>query len=96
MSTQIPSSIDLRKYLDTAFFEERPHIRGRRVPVAHIVNSALANGWTVERTAYNFTLSEAEVLAAMLYYKENKEEIDRQEEEENAKFDEMKRLHEQG
>ena len=92
MSVQIPQTVDLRKYIDTKLMEERPHIRGRRVPVAMVVFAARGNQWDVAETAYQFTLSEAEVLAAMLYYEEHRDEIDRQEVEERAKFDEMKRL----
>jgi uncharacterized protein (DUF433 family) len=93
MSAQIPERVDLSKYIETRLFEERPHIRGRRVPIAMIVYSARGNNWNVAETAYQFTLSEAEVLAAMLYYEEHKAEIDQQEVQEKAKFDEMKRLY---
>jgi uncharacterized protein (DUF433 family) len=70
MSVQIPETVDLRKYIDTQFFGVRPHIRGRRVPVAMIANRMRANHWTVAETAYDFTLSEAEVSVALLYYEE--------------------------
>jgi len=93
MSAQIPHKVDLSKYIDTKLMEERPHIRGRRVSVAMVVYSAHANHWDVAETAYQFTLSEAEVLAAMLYYEEHRAEIDRQEIEEQARFDEIKQLH---
>ena len=93
MSAQIPHKVDLSKYIDTKLMEERPHIRGRRVSVAMVVITARGNRWDVAETAYQFTLSEAEVLAAMLYYEEHRKEIERQETEEQAKFDAMKRLH---
>ncbi len=49
------------------------------------------NNWTVEETAYNFTLSEAQILAALLYYEEHADAIDKQEAEEQVKFEEIKR-----
>jgi uncharacterized protein (DUF433 family) len=96
MSVNTPATVDLSKYIETRLFGERPHIRGRRIPVAMIVRRAHANGWTAAETAYDFTLSEAEVLAAMLYYEEHREQIDLQEAEEEQLFDDMKRLHEDG
>jgi uncharacterized protein (DUF433 family) len=88
------AAVDLTKYIEARLFEERPHIKGRRIPVALIARMAQKNAWTVSETAYNFTLSEGEILAALLYYEEHKEEIERQEAEEYEKFLEMKRLHE--
>ena len=94
MTVQIADRVDLRKYVERRLFENRPHIRGRRIPVAMIVRRARANHWTVAETAYDFTLSEAEVLAAMLYYEEHQAEIDAQEEEEARLFEAMKRQYE--
>jgi uncharacterized protein (DUF433 family) len=88
MTVSAPSSVDLRKYIDTHFFGERPHIRGRRVPVATIAYSARSEGWGVSELAYQFTLSPAQVLAALLYYEEHQAEIDAQEAVEQALFDE--------
>jgi uncharacterized protein (DUF433 family) len=79
MVAQSPEQVDLRKYIEIRLFGERPHIRNRRVPVATIAYSAKSQGWDVARLAYEFTLSEAEVLAALLYYEEHKTEIDAQE-----------------
>jgi uncharacterized protein (DUF433 family) len=90
MSVNIPETVDLSKYIDTQFFGVRPHIRGRRVPVAMIVNRMRANHWTIAETAYDFTLAEAEISAALLYYEEHKEEIDQQEVEELRLYNEMK------
>ncbi|MCD4686829.1 MAG: DUF433 domain-containing protein [Anaerolineae bacterium] len=85
--------VDLSKYIDTQFFGDRPHVRGRRIPVATIVQRAQANNWTITQTAYDFSLSEEEVLAALLYYKEHQDRLEQQEAEENARFDELKRAH---
>ena len=79
MVAPTPEQVDLRKYIETRHFGERPHIRGRRVPVATIAYSARSQNWDVARLAYEFTLSEAEILAALLYYEEHKAEIDAQE-----------------
>jgi uncharacterized protein (DUF433 family) len=89
----IETSVDLSKYIETRLFGARPHIRGRRVPVATVAYNARTNGWDVAELAYEFTLSESEVLSALLYYPEHRDEIDAQEREEQAKLDEMKRLH---
>ncbi|MBI5957182.1 MAG: DUF433 domain-containing protein [Chloroflexi bacterium] len=93
MAVQVPTLADLRKYVDTRFFDERPHIRGRRIPIATVAYNVRTNGWTIGETAHNFSLSEPEVLAALLYYHEHQDEIDRQEEEEKRLFDDMKRQH---
>ncbi len=80
--------LDLTQYIDSRYFGERPHIRGRRVPVATIADNAHGNGWDVARLAYEFTLTEAEVLAALLYYEQHHELIDVQEADYQAELDE--------
>jgi len=72
--------IDLSKYFETRFFGERPHIRGRRIPIAVIAHTASANKHGVAELIYDFDLSEAEILAALLYYSEHKVMIEAQEE----------------
>ena len=96
MSAMNPVIVDLSKYIETRLFEERPHIRDRRIPVAVIAYQKRLNDWSVADTAYNFSLSEAEILAALLYYEEHKAEIDQQEAEEQEKFEAMKRQHTNG
>lgn len=78
MSDQAPA-IDLSKYVETRLFGIRPHIRGRRIPVATIAYTAQTNNHNLAELMYDYTLSEAEVLAALLYYTEHKDEIDAQE-----------------
>jgi uncharacterized protein (DUF433 family) len=85
-------SVDLSKYVAIEVMGERPHIRGRRIPVAMIVHRMRANGWTVAETAYDFSLSEAEISAALLYYEEHQAEIEREEAAEAEQFEQMKRL----
>jgi uncharacterized protein (DUF433 family) len=87
MSIQPPKAVDLSKYIDQHFFEDRPHIRGRRVPIATIAYNYRTNAWSVAETADNFGLSEPEVFAALLYYEEHKAEIDAQERREQELFD---------
>lgn len=93
MNTQVPAAVDLRKYIETRFFGERPHIRGRRIPVATIAYNATGNGWSIIELMDNFNVSEAEVLAALLYYSENKDLIDAQEKAYQAELDEAYRLY---
>lgn len=86
-------TVDLTKYIEIRLVEERPHIRGRRIPVAMIAHRMQANRWTVAETAADFSLSESEVLAALLYYQEHQAEIEQQEREESVEFDTAKRIH---
>ena len=79
--TDAPTTVDLSKYIDRHFFVERPHIRNRRVSVATIAYSARENHWGNAELAYNYGLSEEQVLAALLYYHEHAAEIDAQEAE---------------
>lgn len=73
-------TIDLRRYIDKRHFGERPHIRGRRLPVAVIVSAARDNeGYGVPELMYAYDLSETEVLAALLYYSQHQADIDAQE-----------------
>ena len=93
LSESIPTTADLRKYIDTHFYGERPHIRGRRLLVSMIAANAESNHLSVAELAYEFTLTEEEVLAALLYYREHKAEIDEQDIKEQKLFDEMQRLY---
>lgn len=87
------TAVDLSKYIEVRIFGERPHIRGRRIPVATIAYNARTNGWTNAELAYNFGLNEEQVLAALLYYKEHAAEIDAQKAEYQAELDDMYRLY---
>lgn len=89
----VPSTTDLRKYIEKRYYGERPHIRGRRLLVSMVAANAEANNWTIAETARNFGISEPEVIAALLYYREHKDEMDAQDVEEQRQFDEMYRLH---
>jgi uncharacterized protein (DUF433 family) len=93
MSVNTPATVDLSKYIETRLFGERPHIRGRRIPVATIAYSARSRGWDIAELAYQFTLSQAQVLSALLYYEEHKAEIDAQETVNQAELDEAYRLY---
>lgn len=90
---QTPEKVDLSKYIERRIFGDRPHIRKRRLPVATVAYNYYTNGWSASETAYNFGATENEVLAALLYYQEHKEEIDAQEKREQELFDEMYRLY---
>lgn len=93
MVAQSPPRLDLSKYIEVRIFGERPHIRGRRIPVATVAYNAQAHGWSNTELADSFGLSEAEVLAALLYYEENREKIDAQEKAYQAELDEAYRLY---
>lgn len=85
--------LDITKYIEARLFGKRPHIFKRRIPVATIAYNARTHGWNITELAKNFSLSEAQVLAALLYYEENKEEIDQQETKYQAELDEMYHQH---
>lgn len=87
----VPTTVDLRKYIDAKYYGARPHIRGRCVLVSMIAANAESNSWNVPQLAYEFSLSEEQVLAALLYYREHKAEIDRQDAEEQKRFDQTYR-----
>ena len=74
--TDQPLTIDLTKYIETRYFGARPHIRGRRVPVALIAYARRDHDMHITEIMDAYTLSEAEVLAALLYYAENHDEMD--------------------
>jgi uncharacterized protein (DUF433 family) len=86
-------ALDLSKYIDTHFFGKRPHVRGRRVPVATIAHNHRDNGWEVERLAYEFSLNVPQVLAALLYYEEHSEAIEALEAAHQAALQAMQREH---
>jgi len=76
MNATAPDTIDLSKYIELR--EDRPHIRGRRLPVMFVAAAENANHLSIAELAYQFTLSEEQVLAALLYYREHKAELDAQ------------------
>jgi len=76
MNTTAPETIDLSKYIELR--NGRAHIRGRRLPVAFVAAAEQAHQHSVGELAYQFTLSEEQVLAALLYYREHKAELDAQ------------------
>jgi uncharacterized protein (DUF433 family) len=76
MSTAIPEKVDLSKYIEMR--DDRPNIRGRRLPIMFIVITQQSDNTSIADLAYRYTLTEEQVLAALLYYREHKEEMDRQ------------------
>jgi uncharacterized protein (DUF433 family) len=89
MTIQSPPKLDLSKYIETRLYGARPHIRGRRVLVSFVASNYEENHLSVARLAAEYTLTEAEVLAALLYYAEHKAVIDAQDAEERTLFDRM-------
>src|SRR5579863_2017951 len=67
-------------------FGPRPHLRGRRIPVA-VLSAARDNpGIGIEGLMISYDLSEIEVLAAVLYYEQYRAEIDAQEAALNVEY----------
>jgi uncharacterized protein (DUF433 family) len=93
MSIPIPTGVDLTKYIEVRIFGNRPYLRGHRIPVATIAHSAHSQQWSMSELAYQFSASEAEVPAALLYYEEDREALEAQEAVYQAELDNMARLY---
>ena len=91
MKPSSPETVDLTKYITLE--ADRPHIRGRRIPIATVAYNARDNSWDVPTLMDNFGLSQAEVLAALLYYQEHTDEIDAQEQAYQAELDRQYNQH---
>lgn len=72
----IAEKVDLSKYIEMR--NDRPNIRGRRLPIMTIINTKKVMDATVTQLCDEYTLSESEILAALLYYQEHQEELDKQ------------------
>lgn len=55
----------------------QPRIDGRRISVAQVASCHVRGGWPVEEIAEAFNLTLAEVHAALSYYYDHREEIDK-------------------
>ncbi len=88
MSAVIPEKVDLSKYIEMR--EGRANIRGRRLPIIMIVITQSENKFSIAELVDNFTLSEEQVLAALLYYREHQAEIDAQEVEDSRIASELR------
>jgi len=69
----------------------KPRIAGHRISVAQIAEMYLKMGESIEEIATEYNLSPASVHAAMTYYYEHREEIDRRTTESDAFIEELKR-----
>ena len=69
----------------------KPCIAGHRISVARIADMYLKMGYSVEVIAGQYDLSLASVHAAMAYYYDHREEIDRRTAESLAWVEELKR-----
>jgi uncharacterized protein (DUF433 family) len=85
--------IHLADYIEFRYFDSRPHLKNRRLPVAFVAYMAKRNNMALSEVAYNYTISEQEALAALWYYSLHQDEIDAQEEEEQRILDELYHLH---
>lgn len=69
----------------------KPRIAGHRIAVEHVAVMYLEMGQSVEEIAGKYDLSPASVHAAMAYYYDHREEIDRHMAETEAFVEEMRR-----
>ena len=71
-----------------------PRIAGSRIRVQDVVFYHYDQGWSPETIVEQFPhLTLADILAALAYYHDHRERIDRQVEEDEAFVEEMKRLY---
>jgi uncharacterized protein (DUF433 family) len=75
-------TVDSSKYVETRLIGRLPHIRGRRLPMTFVASAERATGLSVAELADEFSLSEEQVLAALLYYHEHRAELDAMDREE--------------
>ena len=75
MIETIPT-VELSKYIEVGASGDLPHLRSNRLPIICIANSASTQPMTVTQLAYQYSITEVEVLAALLYYRDHKAEID--------------------
>jgi uncharacterized protein (DUF433 family) len=87
MSATAPEHVGLCKYVELR--DNRPHNRGQRLPIASIAAAEATNHLSISELAYQFTLSDEQVLAALLYYREHKAEIDPQHREDAQQSEDM-------
>ncbi|MCC6614308.1 MAG: DUF433 domain-containing protein [Anaerolineae bacterium] len=88
MSASIPqTTVDLSKYIEIR--DGRPNIRGRRLQVAFLAMNQRYQQRSIAELADSFTLSEEQVLAALLYYREHQAEIDAQYEADAKESDKL-------
>jgi uncharacterized protein (DUF433 family) len=78
--------------IDADYCCGKPRIVGTRMPVAAIAKMYLEMGESLEEIALEFDLPQAAVYAAMAYYYDRQEEIDRHTAESEALVEEMKRI----
>lgn len=63
-------------YIEKKTDSDKVRIIGKGVTVQHIVEHHERMGWTVQEIADAFTLTYAEIYAALAYYHDHKAEID--------------------
>jgi hypothetical protein len=61
--------------------------------VAAVAHNAQHNDWDLPRLCREFTVSPSEVLAALLYYEEHREQVDAQERDYQAQLDDAYERH---
>lgn len=89
----MPKQSVITKYIEITpgVLGGKPRIAGHRISVAHIAQMYLNMGESIEEIARDYNLSPASVHAAMTYYYDNREEIDRRTAESDAFVEELKR-----
>ncbi len=87
MSAPASEKVDLSKYIEMR--DGRPNIRGRRLPVSFVAKDYAEKQRSLSEIAWSYTISEEQVVAAILFYLEHREEVDTQDTQLEQEFDEL-------
>src|SRR5581483_8523674 len=88
-----PKSLDDHIVATPGTLGGKPRIAGRRIAVQHIAVWHELHGMSVVEIAEEFDLSRADIYAALAYYFDHKDEIDRKIKEGEEFAEEMRKKH---
>jgi uncharacterized protein (DUF433 family) len=80
---------DLSHYIDSSQAGKPPFLRGHLLTVAEVAYGRHYQGMDITQLMKTFTLTETEVLAALLYYAEHRDEINALEQADNEPEDSL-------
>lgn len=89
MTTPTPATLDLSKYVETRLMGDRPHVRGRRLPVTFVAKDYF-DGKSIAEIMEEYAIAEEQVLAAILFYREHQQILDAHDAEEVRLWQEMR------
>ena len=93
MSLTMIRSLDSRIESTPGVLSGKPRIAGRRIAVSMVAEWHLQQGESVESICQQYDLSPAEVHAALAYYFDHRQEIDKRTAQDRAYVEEMRKQH---